>query len=145
MSPVTLVTPMPNRSRTVNTISASVHAAHAIADSAAARRQRRPAGEAAGTNTAATSSHPTVRTAATSPPSLATDRPTLLRAPACDSPGAAVALSAPPSLITSARTTSAIAAAPMTSIGPSARGTRAASTPGVASRVVTRRNTHTRG
>ncbi|CNG79391.1 Uncharacterised protein [Mycobacterium tuberculosis] len=140
MSPVRPATPIPNRSRAVNRISASVHSAQASAVSAAARRQRRPSGDVPGTNTAATSSQPTVSTAATSPPSLATDRPVLVSAPACDSPGVAVPLNAPPSRTASARTTRATAAAPMTSI---ARSVRAAGRSGFASCVVTGRNTHT--
>ncbi|GAA2310692.1 hypothetical protein GCM10010402_83150 [Actinomadura luteofluorescens] len=144
MSPVTLVGPTPNRSRTVHTISASVHAAQAVAVSDAARRHLRAAG-APGTNTAATSSHPTVRMAATSPPSRAVTRPALVSAPAWESPGAAVSLNAPPARTTSARTTSAIAPAPIASIGRSVRAAsrRSCSRIAVASRVTTTANTHT--
>ncbi len=142
MLPVRPVNPIPNRSRAVKRISASVHSAHASAVSDAARRQRRPVADVPGTNTAATSSQPTVRTAATSPPSFATDRPILVSAPACDSPGVAPSLNAPPSRTTSARTTSASAAAPMTSI---ARSVWAGDRSGFASCVVTAGNTRTPG
>ncbi|GGT91600.1 hypothetical protein GCM10010177_58630 [Actinomadura citrea] len=127
----------------MNTISASVHAAQAVAVSDAARRHRRAAG-VRGTNTAATSSHPTVRTAATSPPSRAVIRPDLVSAPAWESPGAAVSLNAPPSRTTSARTTSAIAPAPIASIGTSVRADsrRSPWCIAVASCVATAANTH---